>query len=138
MVTVKADGACNSLVHKGSGGISMATIPDVCYTPIVVPVPVPYPNISFSSDLTGGTVTVKADGNMIAIKGSMFYKSTGDEPGVIGGVASGTFIKESTWLTYSFTVRIEGRNVCRLGDMKFHNHMNTVNLAGVIQSPVII
>ena len=32
-VTVKVNGTANSLVHKGSNGISMATIPDVCKTP---------------------------------------------------------------------------------------------------------
>jgi len=137
-VTVKATGPVNSIVHKGSMGISMATVPDVCYTPLIIPVPIPYPNFSFSSDLTKGTITVKADGNMIAVKGSEFSRSTGDEPGVIGGVISGTFIKESTWLTYAFDLKIEGRNACRLGDKKFHNHMNTVNMAGVIQEPVII
>jgi uncharacterized Zn-binding protein involved in type VI secretion len=116
----------------------MATVPDVCWTPLIIPVPIPYPNISFSLDLVKGTITVKADGNMIAVKGSEFAVSTGDEPGVIGGVASGTFKKESTWLTYSFTVKIDGRNACRLGDKKFHNHMNTLNLAGVMQMPVVI
>jgi hypothetical protein len=32
-VSIKVNGVFNSLVHKGSGGISIATIPDVCKTP---------------------------------------------------------------------------------------------------------
>ena len=127
-----------SLCHKGSNGISTATIPDVCKTPSPGgPVPIPYPNIAMSMDLMKGTTTVKADGGMMcAIDGSEFFKSTGDEPGVAGGVASSTFIKEATWITYSFDVKLQGKGACRLTDKMFHNHQNTVNMGGVLQPPV--
>jgi hypothetical protein len=136
-VTVKVNGTANSLVHKGSNGISTATIPDVCKTPTPGgPVPLPYPNISQSATLDKGTTTVKADGGMmIAIKGSEFSLSNGDEPGTVGGVKSNTFIKESTWILYSFDVKMEGQGACRLSDKKFQNHENTVDLAGTIQDP---
>jgi hypothetical protein len=139
-VTVKVNGPALSLVHKGSSGISNATIPDVCKTPAPPgpPVPIPYPNVSMSSDLMQGTTTVKADGgNMIAIDGSQFMKSTGDEAGVAGGVVSSTFIKESTWILYSFDVKMDGKGACRLSDKKFHNHQNTVNAQGEVQAPVV-
>lgn len=138
-VTVKVNGVSNSLVHKGSNGISTATIPDVCKTPTPGgPVPIPYPNISQSATLAKGTTTVKADGGMmIAIKGSEFSLSNGDEPGSIGGVKSSTFIKESTWILYSFDVKMDGKNACRLTDKKFQNHENTADLAGVFQPPVM-
>lgn len=126
-----------SLCHKGSNGISTATIPDVCKTPAPPgpPVPIPYPNIAMSMDLMKGTKTVKADGGMMcAIDGSEFMKSTGDEPGVAGGVASSTFIKEATWITFSMDVKFEGKGACRLTDKMFHNHQNTVNMAGLIQT----
>ena len=137
-VTIKVNGAVNSLVHKGSNGVSAATIPDVCKTPTPGgPVPMPYPNISQSATLAKGTTTVKADGGMmIAIKGSEFSLSNGDEPGVAGGVKSSTFIKESTWILYSFDVKMDGENACRLTDKKFQNHENTADLAGVLQAPV--
>lgn len=124
-----------SMTHKGSMGTAMATIPDVCKTPSPAgPVPLPYPNVAISSDLTKGTVTVKADGgNMIAHKGSELSRSTGDEAGSAGGVVSSTFIKEATWLLYSFDVMLEGENACRLTDKLFMNHMNTVCLGGWIQ-----
>jgi hypothetical protein len=126
-----------TLCHKASNGISIATIPDVCKTPTPMgPVPIPYPNIAMSSDLMKGTTTVKADGgNMCANYGSEFFKSTGDEPGVAGGVASSTFIKEATWITFSFDVKLEGKAACRLTDKMFHNHQNTVNMAGELQAP---
>ena len=135
-VTVKVNGTVNSLVHKGSNGISAATIPDVCKTPSPGgPVPIPYPNVSQSATLAKGTTTVKADGMMAAIKGSEFSLSNGDEAGVAGGVKSSTFIKESTWILYSFDVKMDGQGACRLSDKKFQNHENTVDLAGAVQDP---
>ena len=136
-VTVKVNGVANSLVHKGSNGISMATIPDVCKTPSPAgPIPIPYPNISMSATLAKGTTTVKADGGMmIANKGSEFSLSNGDNPGVAGGVKSSTFMKESTWILYSFDVKMDGKNACRLTDKKFQNHENTVDLGGTLQQP---
>jgi|EndMetStandDraft_4_1072995.scaffolds.fasta_scaffold05758_3 hypothetical protein len=139
-VTVKVNGTVNSLVHKGSNHVSMATIPDVCKTPSPGgPVPIPYPNISQSATLDKGTSTVKADGGMmIAIKGSEFSLSNGDEAGTIGGVKSSTFIKESTWILYSFDVKMEGQGACRLSDKKFQNHENTADLMGTAGAPVPI
>jgi hypothetical protein len=128
------------VVHKGSNHFSMATIPDVCKTPTPGgPVPIPYPNVSLSSSLAKGTSTVKADGgNMIAIKGSEFSMSQGDEPGTAGGVKSSTFKKESAWILYSFDVKIEGKGACRLTDKKFQNHENTVDMMGAVGAPVPI
>lgn len=139
-VTVKVNGVANTLVHKGSNAISMATIPDVCKTPSPAgPVPIPYPNISQSATLDKGTTTVKADGGMmIATKGSEFSLSNGDNAGVAGGVKSSTFMKESTWILYSFDVKMDGANACRLTDKKFQNHENAADLTGVVVTPVSI
>jgi hypothetical protein len=119
-----------TLCHKGSNGVSTATLPDMCKTPTPGgPQPMPYPNVAMSSDLAKGTTTITADGgNMCANYGSEFCKSTGDEAGTVGGVSSGTFIKEATWMTYSFDVKLEGKAACRLTDKMFHNHQNTVNI----------
>jgi hypothetical protein len=127
-----------SLCHKGSSGISNASLPDVCKTPSPGgPIPLPYPNISMSSDLENGTSTVTADGgNMIAIKGSDFSRSTGDEPGTAGGIKSSVNMRESKWILYSFDVKIEGANACRLTDKKTQNGENTVDAQGEIQAPL--
>jgi hypothetical protein len=139
-VTVKVNGMFNSVVHKGSNGVSIATLPDVCKTPSPGgPVPIPYPNISQAAMLAKGTTTVKADGGMmIAIKGSEFSMSNGDNAGVAGGVVSSTFMKESTWILYSFDVKMDGQNACRFMDKKFQNHQNTVDLAGEFQPPAVV
>jgi hypothetical protein len=137
-ITIKLNGLTMS--HKGSSGFSIATLPDVCKTPTPGgPVPMPYPNSTFSNTLSAGTSTVKADGgNMIAIKGSEYATSVGDEPGTVGGVKSNTFKQKSTWFTYSFDVKADGKNVCRLTDKKFHNNENTISAGGDFEIPVVV
>jgi uncharacterized Zn-binding protein involved in type VI secretion len=101
-------------------------VPDVCKTPSPGgPVPAPYPNIAQSSMLSNGTTTVKADGQSIAIKGSEFSRSNGDEPGVAGGVKSSVNMGAAKWITYSSDVKMDGKNVCRLTDKMTHNKENT-------------
>lgn len=138
-VTIKVNGTANSLVHKTSNGISIATIPDVCKTPSPAgPVPIPYPNIAQSVTLTNGTTTVKGDKMMVANKGSKFAMSNGDQAGTVGGVKSNVFMKEATWILYSFDVKLQGKGACRLTDKMFHNAENAADLAGVCQNPVVV
>jgi hypothetical protein len=126
------------LTYKGTIGISMATIPDVCKTPTPGgPVPLPYPNIAQQSSLKGGTTTVFAKGKMIAIKGSQYGSSNGDEPGTVGGVKSNVNMKATDWITYSFDVKMDGKNACRHTDKKFHNDKNTIDLAGNLDPAVL-
>jgi predicted DNA-binding WGR domain protein len=121
------------LTYKTTMGISMATIPDVCKTPSPGgPIPIPYPNIARQSSLKGGTTTVKAKNNMIANKGSQYGSSNGDEAGTAGGVKSGVNMKATDWITYSFDVKMDGKNACRHTDKKFHNNQNAADLAGDI------
>lgn len=134
MITVNINGL--SLCHKGSGGISHNTLPDVCKTP-GEGVPVPYENEAYSSDLVKGTVSVFADGgNMIANVGSQFARSVFDEPGSMGGIISGTNRAETEWISHSFDVFFEKKPACRLTDKLFMNHRNTVNMAGLTQAPL--
>lgn len=126
-VGVNSIDALLSLCHKGSTGFAQAQCPDVCKTPSPAgPVPVPYPNFAMSSSLSNGSTTVKAQGQMIAIKGSEFSRSNGDEAGTAGGVKSSVNMKEAKWITYSFDVKIEGKNACRSKDKMTHNHENTI------------
>lgn len=119
------------LTYKGTVGISTATLPDVCKTPSPGgPVPIPYPNIADQSSLKGGTTSVKAKGKMIAVKGSQYGRSNGDEAGTAGGVKSGVNMKATDWITYSFDVKMDGKNACRHTDKKFHNNQNAADLAG--------
>ena len=113
------------IVHKGSGGMS-PVFPDVCKTPTPGgPVPIPYPNIGKSSDTSKGPKSVKVNGEMPMAKGAKYSTSTGDEAGAAGGgVISGKNKGEAEFMLYSFDVKIEGKNVCRMGDPLFQNKKN--------------
>ena len=114
------------IAHKGSGGMSIA-FPDVCKTPAPPspsPIPIPYPNIAQSSDTSDGPSSVTTDGKMPMVKGAKYSKSSGDEPGTIGGIISGVNRDEAEFMMYSFDVKFEGKNVCRLADPLFHNDKN--------------
>jgi len=132
MITININGL--TLCHKGSGGVTHNTLPDVCKTPPLA-IPVPFENEAYSCDLIKGTSSVFADGgNMIANFGSCFAKSVLDEPGSMGGVKSGTNRAEADWISHSFDVFFEGKPACRLTDKMFMNHRNTVNMAGLCQA----
>lgn len=112
------------IAHKGSGGMS-TVFPDVCKTPAgSAVVPIPYPNIGKSSDTSKGPKTVLTDGKMPMVKGAVYSTSTGDEAGTLKGIISGQNKAECEFMMYSFDVKFEGKNVCRLGDPLFHNKKN--------------
>ncbi|HKN69241.1 MAG TPA: DUF4150 domain-containing protein [Gemmatimonadaceae bacterium] len=110
--------------HKGASGMSMV-FPDVCKTPAAPsPIPIPYPNIGQSADTSSGPTTVKLDGQMPMTKDAKYMRSQGDEAGTLGGVMSSVNMNECEYMMYSFDIKFEGKNVCRLGDPLFHNKKN--------------
>jgi hypothetical protein len=124
MVTTFAN--MRGIAHKGSGGMS-PIFPDVCKTPTPAgPVPIPYPNIGKSADTIAGPNTVKTDGQMPMTKGAKYMMSTGDEAGTALGVISNKIKGPCEFMMYSFDVKFEGQNVCRLGDPLFHNDKNAM------------
>lgn len=125
-----------SVVHKGSGGVSIAPV-DVCKMqagPAVVPLPLP--NIAKSEDLAKGTRKVKCDGFSVAIDGSVFSQSTGDEAGSLGGVVSGKTKGKAELVLFSMDVKFEGKGVARAMDTMLHNDKNTPP-APILQGPVV-
>ena len=112
------------IAHKSSGGMSVV-FPDVCKTqcgPSIIPIP--YPNMGKASDTSKGPKSVTVDGKMPMVKGAQYSTSTGDEPGTHKGIVSGTTKGVCEFMMYSFDVKFEGKNVCRLGDPLFHNKKN--------------
>lgn len=130
-----------TVVHASSSGLVTA-FPDVCKTPSPGgPIPIPYPNIAQSSDTSQGSTTVKMDGNPIMLKGSVFATSTGDEAGSAGGGVVSNCIKgKAEFVLYSFDVKVEGKNVPRLGDIMLENKGGSVNTPPFpeIQPPSIV
>ena len=115
------------IAAEDSGGQSIA-FPDVCKTPSPGgPIPLPYPNVAMSSDADKGPKSVKVNGKMPMVKGAQYKKSSGDEAGTAGGgVMSSSTKGVAEFMLYSFDVKFEGKNVCRLGDSLFHNKKNAV------------
>ncbi len=114
------------VAHQTSGGLS-TVFPDVCKTPSPAgPVPIPYPNVGKAADTSAGPSSVTVDGSMPMVKDAKYALTSGDEAGSAGGVLSGVFAGEAEFSMYSFDVKLEGRNVCRLGDPLMHNKKNAV------------
>ncbi len=112
------------IAHKGSGGMS-TVFPDVCKTPVgSAVVPIPYPNIGKASDTSKGPKSVVTDGQMPMVKEAQYSMSSGDEAGTLKGVISSDQKGVCEFMMYSFDVKFEGKNVCRLGDPLFHNKKN--------------
>ena len=120
--TVFANG--RGVDHKGSGGMS-PVFPDVCKTPTPAgPIPIPYPNIGKATDTDKGPKKVTIDGEMPMTKGAVYARTSGDEAGSAKGLISSAQMDEAEYMLYSFDVKIEGNNACRLGDPLFHNKKN--------------
>jgi uncharacterized Zn-binding protein involved in type VI secretion len=129
-----------TVVHASSSGVSTA-FPDVCKTPSPAgPIPIPYPNIAMSSDTANGSSDVKVDGESIMLKDSNFSTSAGDEAGSAQGVASNKIKGKAEYVNYSMDVKIEGKNVPRLGDMMLQNKGGSPNTPPFpeVQPPAIV
>ncbi|WP_096087845.1 PAAR-like domain-containing protein [Agaribacterium haliotis] len=114
-----------SIVTKKSKGTVMCG-PDVCKTQVGnAVVPIPYPNIAQSSDLDKGTKSVKVGGAPACLSSSNFKKSTGDQPGKLGGIISGQSKAMAEPIMYSFNVKMDGKNVVRNMDLFVSNSKNT-------------
>ena len=61
---------------------------------------------------------------MPMVKGAKYSRSMGDEAGTIGGMMSNVNMNECEFLLYSFDVKFEGNNVCRMCDQLWHNRKN--------------
>jgi uncharacterized Zn-binding protein involved in type VI secretion len=111
-------------VHAGSEG-TLVTV-DVCLTKVGKPVvPIPYTNVARSADAAKTASSVFVNGNPVCHQGSIFSKSTGDEPGDRKGIRSGTIKGKAEFVSASSNVFIEGVPAVRQGDMMVSNNCNT-------------
>ena len=109
--------------------------PDVCLTPIVVPVPIPYPNfsmrpMSIPTQFTCYTMMMP-NHNLL----TMQPMTMGDNGGVNMGVASGMVMGPSQNYTCSFKVFQGAAPVTRIQDDSGHNR-RCQHMVGKWLSPV--
>jgi len=111
--------------------MSMMTIPDVCKTPIVVPVPIPYPNITMSTAHIPSVFNVMFGTGLAENLMTEGTISMGDEPGVEGGVVSGIFMGPDTYISGSFKVIVGTAFATRLTSLVGMNGMpfNTMGMS---------
>ena len=111
-------------------GMCMA-MPDVCKTPTppVGPVPIPYPNIAQLAMANPGTCAMKVliVNKPAATMQTIIMLSSGDEPGVAGGVVSSLFIGPAQFKLGSTVVMIEGSPAAYMGGMVGQNGVANAN-----------
>lgn len=108
--------------------------PDVCLTPAVVPVPIPYPNISMrptSIPTVLNVFTMMMPNHNLLTQQPM---TMGDNAGVNMGVASGMVMGPSQNYTSSVKVIQSVAPVTRMLDVSGHNGMSP-NMVGVSLTP---
>jgi uncharacterized Zn-binding protein involved in type VI secretion len=120
----------NEIAHKAGMNKVIAAFPDVCLSPPsppAGPIPIPYPDTSFSKDLQKGSKTVKIKGKPAALSQQSFYKSSplGNEAATRSfgaSVLTHQITGNSYFQMWSMDVTIEGKNACRHLDICTCNH----------------
>lgn len=121
---------CDEIACKAGSGKVIAAFPDVCLSPPsppAGPIPVPYPDTSFSKDMLNGSKTVKIKGQEVMLKDQSFYKTAplGDEAATQGlgaGVITHVITGKTYFNMWSMDVIFEGQNVDRHTDITTSNH----------------
>lgn len=120
----------NEIAGEAGMGKVIAAFPDVCMSPPsppAGPLPIPYPNTSFSSDLKEGSQTVTLGGKPAALSQQSYYQPStlGDEAATKAwgmAVVTHTITGKTYFQAWSSDVLIEGKNACRHTDITTCNH----------------
>lgn len=108
-----------------AGGMNLAA-GDVCLTPAppAPPVPIAYVNISQNAIATGFFAKMIICGGFAHNLGTCVPVSSGDEPGTVGGVASGTIIGPTRFISGSAKVFHGGKPATRMTSSTLQNNGN--------------
>jgi len=116
-------------------GMDMA-FPDVCLTPAVVPVPVPYPNMAFSVTSAPAAYNILVDCMPALNQLSEGLVSVGDQPGALLGVVSHLEAGEAEYLLGCFTIFVDGPPAQRLTSITGQNALGLLpNAPGMTLVP---
>src|SRR5437588_5040187 len=131
----------DEIACKAGDNKVIAAMPDECLSPPsppAGPIPVPYPNTSFSKDIQNGSKTVMIKGQEVMLKDQSFHKTSplGDEAATNGlgaGVVTHVITGKTYCVAWSMDVKFEGQNVDRHSDMTTSNHASPMPNRGVPQ-----
>jgi len=118
------------------GGMAQA-FPDVCKTPAppAAPIPFPYPNMAMLNQAKKESKKVKVKNKGAVTMGSKVGSSSGDEPGLAGGLVSSKKRGEAKPKKGSSKVKVEGKaavfQLCIFG----HNGSNANMPVGCHTTP---
>ena len=104
-------------------GMDLA-FPDVCKTPV----PVPFPNMAL------GPMAIPNVPNILLMAmpahnlGTVTPITLGDQPGVLGGIISQTFMQQSRHITGAFTELTKALPTTRVTSLTLQNRMNIVGM----------
>ncbi|RTM10352.1 MAG: DUF4150 domain-containing protein [Hyphomicrobiales bacterium] len=109
---------------------SIARFPDVCMSPPsppAGPIPIPYPDTSFSNNLKSGSSTVLIGGKAAALAQQSYYQEPvlGDEAATRtfgANVVTHQITGKTYFQAWCMDVKFEGKNVCRHLDITTSNH----------------
>ncbi|KFE54506.1 PAAR-like domain-containing protein [Pseudomonas syringae] len=122
---------------NNGGATANSTVPDICKTPTPAgPMPMPYPNTADTSlaDPGGLVMPVLVCGLPAMNFMSKVLLSTGDEPGVGGGVVSGVIMGSMAFIDGSVAVMVGGMPAVRLTSQTAHNG-TPPNTTGMVSAP---
>ncbi|AOM40240.1 DUF4150 domain-containing protein [Xenorhabdus hominickii] len=105
------------------GGMDLAT-PDTCLTPMFTPVPVVYPNMAQGTTAITNALNILFMGCPAHNLATIIPMTTGDNPGVNLGVASGTVMGPSHHIMGANSVLIKGSPATRLSSTTMQNSTN--------------
>jgi hypothetical protein len=108
-------------------GLNMG-FPDVCLTPTPAPTPIPYPNLSMQPMAVPAVYNVLFGGTPAHNMASVVVLSMGDNAGINLGVASGTVMGPTRFLTGAFTVLLRGMPATRMTSLTLQNSTNCPGL----------
>lgn len=109
-------------------GLDLA-FPDVCLTPVVVPVPIPYPNFTMSVTCIPTVLNQFIMGMPVHNLMTMSAISMGDNAGVNGGVASGIFMGPGRHLMGSTSIFKGAAPATKMLDPTLQNLTNAPGFA---------
>jgi len=120
----------NAIACKAGDDKVVAAMPDVCLSPPsppAGPLPLPYPNTSFSKDMKEGSKTVRINGDEVMLKDQSYYKTSplGDEAATNsfgGSVVTHVITGKTYFNAWSMDVKFEDANVDRHLDLTTSNH----------------
>ena len=114
-----------------------AGMPDVCLVPAAPsPVPTPLPNMQMSTLSAPMVPNVLINAMPVLNKRSKGKLSYGDEPGVGGGVTTGTFKGDAKYTVGSIKCKIGGAPAVRTGTPTGQNGMGAnANCPGMAAAP---